>query len=385
MKILIFALEKYPRHGGVDTYIRSITSALQQRGHTVDLLDYSQVELLPKNRISKIQEIWGLLEAKMGTRAPQAIIEYEKQKYALEELLKYIDVSQYDIIHSQNGITSYVASKIHPEIPLAGTIHGCFFSEAIYNGYAQNTIEAELFGRYDNYAVSCPSTVITVSSFLNENIPPIPDEKHKIIFSGVDTNVFKPKQRLNSRVRIATSGKLSYHKGYDILVQALIMLKKQGFEFEIEMFGDGPEASKLQSLAAESQLAVGFRGNIARAQLAQELPNFDIFVQPSRLDNFPFSVIEAMSCGCVPVCSRIAGMQNQVSHMTNGILYTPESVDELFEALKLLIEDAPLRQKLGKHARAEVINRFSLTKTGEKLEKAYQETISRHYAQSTAS
>ncbi len=384
MKILITSHGKHPAPGGVDTYIRSITKALESRGHTVDLLCFSNINILPDKSLAKLEQIWAQLVDKLAGLVSKSFLENELLRYAHEELLAHSDVSSYDVIHSQFGITSYAAKRVCPEIPLVGTIHGSFYNEALKNN-AVPEFDKELLRRYDQYAVSCPTTVITVSSLLDKNMPSIPAGAHEVVYNGVDTEIFKPKPRSYGVVKIATSGGIYYHKGYDVLIEALTLLKDSGYEFEVSVFGNGTGAPALKSMAISRKLPVQFRGEVPRDVLASELPSFDIFVQPSRLDNFPFSVIEAMSCGCVPIGSRIGGIPEQIEHMKSGLLFESENVDELAEAIRMLIQDPNLRKRLSNQARLEVVDRFSLSRMGEHLEEVYQKTIAKHFSRNSVS
>ncbi|MCL6471336.1 MAG: glycosyltransferase family 4 protein [Firmicutes bacterium] len=383
MRILIFALgERNASEGGAGTYIRTITKILQDRGHSINCLYHSDIRLLPEDVIAKIVGARRQYVELLGNQHP-LLASIESSKYECMRVLEYLGNGSYDIIHSQQAVTSYAAQKIRPDVPLVGTIHGCYVSDVICEGLVANYEAAQIFRQYDEYAISCPTSVIAVSRSMDENLPPIPEEKLEVIFNGVDTDLFSPAERKNnpgSPVRIAASGRLHDHKGYDILMHALVILKEQGLEFEVTMFGSGPQKVKLENIVRSNQLPVTFRGEVSREALAAELPHYDIFVQPSRAENFPFSVIEAMACGCAPIVTRIGGMKEQVDHMTNGILCPPENVYALAESLRLLIKDRALREKMGQRAREKAVSNFSLEKMADRLEEVYRKTIEKHFS-----
>lgn len=383
MRILIFALgERNALEGGAGTYIKTITKILRDRGHSVSCLYHSDIRQLPGDVIARIVEARRQYAELLGNQHP-LLAGIESSKYECMRVLEYLGTGTFDIIHSQQAVTSYAAKKIRPDVPLVGTIHGCYVSDVICEGLVADYDAAQIFRQYDEYAISCPASVIAVSPLMDENLPPIPEEKLNVIYNGVDTDLFRPaeqKDNSSSPIKIVTSGRLHDHKGYDLLMHALVILKAQGLEFEVTMFGAGPQKVKLENIVRSNQLPVTFKGEVSREALAVELPHYDIFVQPSRAENFPFSVIEAMACGCVPVVTKVGGMKNQVDHMTNGILCSPENVYELAESLHLLIKDRPLREKMGQRAREKAVNNFSLTKMADRLEEVYQKTIEKHFS-----
>lgn len=381
MKILITALGPHPNEGGVDTYVRTLMSILGARGHTIGFINYADLGILPDDRLASFRQVAHLVVEKLNDKVPETFIGFEVYKHGLEHILDYFDASSYDIIHSQHGITSYVAKKLYPQIPLIGTIHGCVYSEVISGGIVQSSTEAEIFRRYDQYAVENPTTVVTVSSYLTKELPPILEGAHEIINNGVNIDVFKPRpDRNNPTVKIATAGSLSYLKGYDVLMHSLTLLKRENYEFELTVFGDGPDRMKLQNIVEANRLPVDFRGAVSREQLAKELPYFDIFVQPSRLENFPFSIIEAMACGCTPVGTAVGDVPDQIGHMKNGVLCPPENVYELFKALEMLIRNKNIREEMGKYSREKAVNQFSLEKMAIRFEEVYQKTIEKHHS-----
>ena len=176
-------------------------------------------------------------------------------------------------------------------------------------------------------------------------------------------------------VRLVTSGGFTTVKGYDILLAALISLKGEGLRYELTMFGDGRELPGLRELAAAHALPVVFRGRVAREELVRELPGFDVLIQPSRQENFPFAVIEAMAAGCAVVCSRVGGMQEQVRHGETGLLFASGDAAELAACLRRVITRREETAGMGKQARLAVEREFSAEAMVEKYEELYRRLI----------
>lgn len=375
MKILLVSLGEHPAPGGVDTYIHMVEKALTARGHDVNLLCYSNINMLPSESLTKIKNYHELLNKQLNGKVPKMLINLELQRFVHKEMMSYFDLTSYDVIHSQSGITSRVAKEVYPNIPLVGTIHSCLFTESLYEGWAQNSAEAELFRRYDYFAVNYPDKVISISSIQDENMVTILKEKHEIVYNAIDIERFTPNQKSEGIVRIATSGLLVYGKGYDLLLKALAQLRDLNDEYELSIFGNGPEYEKLLSYSIQNKLPVTFHGYIERERLISELGNYDIFIQPSRTEAFGYSVTEAMASGCVPICSKVGGLQDQVIHLYNGLLFEPGNVKQLSDSIRLLIKNKELRNKMREKALEVVKQKFSLSVFGERLENIYSSLI----------
>lgn len=368
MKILFVAYNAHPCNGGVDTYLRTLQDALGKKGHQADLLSLSDVFNLSQNSLARIAKFSKSLREKLAEDIPVAT---EVIKFAFKVMFQEKDLSNYDIIHSQNGILNPVIKECYPTIPLIGTVHGCIYSESRHWGYTQKF--DKFFRDYDLSAVNLPDKVITVSSYVDQNLPPIPIEKHQVIYNGVDVSYFTPQEKSNRAIKFATSGFFNYIKGYDVLLNALVLLKGENLHYELTMFGDGGEMTRLREFAFLHQLPITFRGQVSREELKQQLPLFDVFIQPSRLENFPFSVIEAMASGCTVICSKVNGMQEQVKQRRSGLLFEPENVEQLADCIRYAINHREQTAKMGVHARKSAEKKFSTEVMVRKYEKVYKQ------------
>nr|WP_242549537.1 glycosyltransferase [Alicyclobacillus mali (ex Roth et al. 2021)] len=370
------ALGEHPCPGGVNTYIEECIAALRQKGHTVDLVDLSWYKRLPHTSLQQISIFRNELQRRFAQKVPPAYLSLELHRFIHEKIFNYFDFSSYDVVHSQSGIVSHVVRKILPDKPLVGTVHSCIATEMFVEGHIPTKADMKWFARFDEMAVHAPDTVITVTRFIDPNFPDIPPHKHEVVYNCVDVNGFQPKRRLaNQKPRIVTSGRLVTRKGYDLFVRALAMLRAKGLEYEVDMYGDGPEREALEEFIRNNELPVRIMGHVEREELMNTLGSYDIFVQPSRLESFPFSTIEAMACACVPVCSAVLGMQEQVTHMENGLLVPSEDIPALAGALEKLVTNREMCAEMGRRARAFVLENFSSTAIGGRLERIYVDAI----------
>ena len=175
-----------------------------------------------------------------------------------------------------------------------------------------------------------------------------------IIPNGVDLDLYSTAQRAGGPPILLSVGRLVYQKGFDLGMQALAGLKDLDWQWHIA--GDGPEMDDLQLLAKKLDLTsrVTFRGWQSREELIQCYKTSDIFLFPSRHEGMPNAVLEAMASGLPVVATRIAGNEELVVNEETGLLVESQNVEELRSALRRLIEDAALRQKMGTASRQRV-------------------------------
>ncbi len=87
-------------------------------------------------------------------------------------------------------------------------------------------------------------------------------------------------------------------------------------------------------------------------------------------------VLEAMASGTPVVCNRLGGLPEVVQHGLTGFLVEPGNVAELRERLAELLRDPPLVRRLGRNARALVLERFTWQACAERCLAAYTELVS---------
>lgn len=182
----------------------------------------------------------------------------------------------------------------------------------------------------------------------------IPTEKIAVIKNPVDTSLFKPRNSSCRPDTLVYVGRLEKEKNPRLLLEAIVRLN-----VKLTIFGTGSLKPELESFAAKNNLQVDFKGNVTTDILAKELSNNEIFIAPSLFENSPKALLEAMSCGLAVVGTNVRGINEVIHDGENGIL-CDSNPQSLRQALIKLLENTPLRKKLGDNARAYVCANFNL-------------------------
>jgi spore coat protein SA len=85
-----------------------------------------------------------------------------------------------------------------------------------------------------------------------------------------------------------------------------------------------------------------------------------------------------MASGTPVVASRTGGVPEVVRHGETGFLVTPGDIDELGHHITRLLRDRPLARRMGRAARAAVLDRFTWDHAGQRCLAAYDELINQH-------
>ena len=147
---------------------------------------------------------------------------------------------------------------------------------------------------------------------------------------------------------------LEYWKGVDVLIEAAVAMRAP---VRLEVFGGGSLAGELERQANDAGVKARFHGFVpdARARLRE----LDVLVQPSRADNFPLAVLEAMAAGIAVVATRVGGVPELVVDGETGLIVEPEDPAALADALDSLAADPARRRELGRRGRARALDEFT--------------------------
>ncbi|ADM09418.1 putative glycosyl transferase [Parvularcula bermudensis HTCC2503] len=168
-------------------------------------------------------------------------------------------------------------------------------------------------------------------------------------------------------------GLVGHRKGVDVLLEALAQLKAQGVAFEALIGGNG-EVEQARDRAAHLGLTstdVTFLGWVGEEEVARLLQKADIFVLPSRAENQPVSILEAMAHGVPVVSTTVGAIPEQVDHETTGLLVPPGDSDALAEAITRLLNEPALRHDMGEAGRRRFFDFYSVKSYAERFSTLY--------------
>ena len=217
----------------------------------------------------------------------------------------------------------------------------------------------------------------------------VPNERILVSYNGVDLSKFDPDSADRATVRtelglkdeivVATVGAMvgsvdweGPSKGQHLLVQALALLQDRLPSLRVLLVGDGDMRSYVEETArrlnvADKVLFVGRRFDAPRMLAAA-----DIYCLPSVAGEFfPNSIVEAMAMGKPWVGSDIAGLSELTAEGGAGLLVPVGDVDGLAQRLHTLATDERLREEMGRRARAEVEQRFTIVRVVDRVLAAY--------------
>ena len=190
----------------------------------------------------------------------------------------------------------------------------------------------------------------------------INSEKINYIPNYIDIGLFRP-LNIEKENRICTVAKLEKQKNLENLIEAV-----RGLDIKLVIFGSGSLNKKLKSLAPAN---VKIIASVPNNDLPKEINKSRLFILASLYEGCPKALLEAMACGLPVIGADIEGIDEIIKHKENGYL-CQTSVRSIREAIKELLNDKELQEKISQNARKTICQDFNLEKLLEKEIKIYK-------------
>ena len=187
-----------------------------------------------------------------------------------------------------------------------------------------------------------------------------------LLENPVDERFFDIESRDTAVRTVVTLGRLSRQKAPEIFAAVARKVREQRPDLRFVWIGDG-ESNYRPVLAAAGCETTGWR---TREQVAGLLSQAHVYLQTSRWEGLPISVIQAMAAGVPCVVNDCAGNRDAVTHGSSGLV--GDSAAALAQHVITLADDAALRARMGATARAEARRRFGSAAFRSQVHKLYR-------------
>ncbi len=159
--------------------------------------------------------------------------------------------------------------------------------------------------------------------------------------------------------KVIAVGKMSYQKGYDLLLQSWQLIHAEFSDWKLEIYGKKDLISELEQQA----VALGIRHAVCFSDPVTDIETkylqSSVYAMSSRYEGFGMVLIEAMACG-VPCVSFDCdfGPSEIIADGVDGLLVENGNCEQLAKALGKLMRNESLRRTYGMNAR-ENVRRYS--------------------------
>jgi len=194
----------------------------------------------------------------------------------------------------------------------------------------------------------------------------------RVIPNGIDVDLFDAAEQVDirrkygiarERVMIFFSGRMERRKGIHLCKEiASSILERYPVAFVFagqDLFHYMSDTLLPYLHTKQLKGSVHYLGKLDPTDVRSCLRQAEIFLIPSLWENCPYACLEAMAAGRAIVSSDQGGMPELIRHGENGLMARSGEVGSFVSCLERLIEDRPLRERLGGAARRTVEESFT--------------------------
>ncbi|MEU9879574.1 GT4 family glycosyltransferase PelF [Streptomyces phaeochromogenes] len=383
----------------VDTYERFLLSFLDPEAHC-DFGEafYELAQLARDGRLSaalrtetalrSLMWIWTMPHLRIAQACPtvhDALTATDLLEHALRPL--GVRLPENSVSHATgSGLATLpaLAARQLDGIPFLLTEHGIYLRER-YLGYRSDAqrwpVKALMLGFYRelNTLGYKAADLITPCNQYNrrwEERGGADPDKIRTVYNGVDPAAFPHAGPEPDVPTLTWCGRVDPIKDLETLLRAYAMVRAELPETRLRLFGPVPPGgeaykTRLEKLAAELGVTDGltFEGRISEVWRAYAAGH--VVMLSSISEGFPFSIIEAMSCGRTTVSTDVGGVSEAVGD--TGLVVPPREPEKMAAAALVLLRDDERRLELGQLSRQRVIERFTLRRSVDAFRTIYQE------------
>lgn len=185
-------------------------------------------------------------------------------------------------------------------------------------------------------------------------------------------------KKFHNRKTIFYAGTISDTKGVGDLVDACVMLRKNGLDIILKLAGKGGSFQKELSEKAKSfgWTWIEFLGKLSREEVFSNYCEADVCCFPSWWENMPMVVLESMALGATVVSTDAGGTGEIITDGVNGFLCERRNAGILSETLRKALElSKDRRDEIGENARHTIKERFSIEKISDEMLEYFHEVI----------
>lgn len=262
-----------------------------------------------------------------------------------------------------------ITAKLRYGTPMIVTEHGVYLRE-------QNLFLSRFRRLFfcKQFLLSLITAVVRANYFFADVVAPVchyntrwelahgtPQHRIRVIYNGVDVDVFSPAKKQDARPHVIATARIDPLKDIETFLQVAARVRESHRDVRFTIYGsvaDDEYFARCVAMRSELGLDDVVTMGVATDDVVSAYRECDIVLLTSISEAFPYSVIEAMACERAVIASDVGGVGEALEEC--GMLVRPRDVDGFASAVRQLLDDAPLRTKIGRRARQRVLEEFRL-------------------------
>ena len=365
----------YPTYGGSGIVATELGMELAARGHEVHFISYANpIRLDPGTPRIYYHEV------EVST---YPLFQYPPYSLALaSRMAEVAEAYNLDLLHVHYAIPHSISALLAKQmmaplrrVPFITTLHG---TDITLVGTDRS------YYPITKFSIEQSDGVTSISDYLKRETESVFEitREIRVIMNFVNCELYHPDDEKIGAQNYAPKGeKLLIHlsnfrpvKRVLDCVRILAEVRKNA-PAHLLLVGDGPECSRAEHLARELKVEkhISFLGK--QNHVERLLPLAHVLLMPSELESFGLAALEGMSCGVVPVATRVGGVPELITHGEDGFLEAVGDIQAQAAHVAELLNNESLHYRMSKAGRWNAAERFCAEKIIPRYEKYYRDVL----------
>lgn len=371
-----YVLRAFPRLS--ETFILHELLALKARGVNVRVFAFEQVEgeRMHPAAAAMLPEVTFVSAHEPASWRGPAVVPAKQRRWA----------------HAGRQIglelKAWGATHVHAHFAGPAATAACFAADTAditfsFTAHAKDIFVDSLDWKWLAWLGAQAHAVVTVCDYNRRYLRRrMPDARIARVYNGVDLERWAPPARRAANGPVVTVGRFVRKKGFDILVEAIALLRDRGLPMKAVMVGDGAEFDTVRARAKELKLGrlIRFPGSLTHPEVMKVMRSAALVALPCIVDTdgnqdaLPTVLLEAAASGLPAVATRVAGVPEIVKDGETGRIVAPSDVRAFADALADVMKSSRRRALMGSAARRRAERMFDQRRASQALARLFAES-----------
>ncbi len=276
-------------------------------------------------------------------------------------------VPGYDVIHVFSA--SYFSFVL---APTPAMLIGKLFGRRVLLNYHSGEAEDHL-RRWPSAIITMrlADKVVVPSEYLVRVLAGFGVEAHAIN-NLIELETFKFRDRKQLSPKFLSNRNLETHYGVDCVLRAFAAIQKRRPDAELIVAGDGSQRASLEAVAEQLGLRnTEFTGRVEPETIFAQYDAADVYLNGSRIDNQPLSILEAFACGLPVVTTDAGGITDMVTDGVSAFVVQKDDHDAMAKQALRALDDPHYTNRIARRA-LEECQKYSWDAVGEQWTELYR-------------
>lgn len=347
----LVALNSSKKWGGNERWLRTAMNCLAENGHFISLVVRSNVSH------------WNNLHPSINIiEAPYTNELSIKTKSIIRKIIKENDI---DIMLSTKRKDYILGAQIKNRANVFHVMRLGISRPILKRDFIQRYIISNQVDGIIVNALALKNELLSYG-FINNNFD---SDKIACIYNGysIEKPINTVEIKKDASLLIRSAGRLTVHKGYDLLINSLSEVEKLGIDYKVEIAGEGPELNELNNLIKKYGLQHRCKLVGEKNDIITFFSRADLVIIPSRSEGIPNTLFEAWMSKRPVIATNAGGVSEVIDHGINGLICEPDS-NQIFSTLADYVENNRNYKDMGEKGYNKLIKSFSMENMTNKLE-----------------